>query len=403
MTRTLLWMLLFAALPGLVRGEWIRHTIDDTSRGADGVRVTDIDADGRPDLVTGWEEGGVIRVYTHPGVGAVNSPWPRIEVGRVHSPEDALFTDWNGDGIWDVVSCCEGKTRSVFFHRRRSTPATAPESGPIDFEWQTLKVPALAGQAMWMYAAPLDIDRQFAVDLVIGAKGSGATIGWLQAPSDANRIEDWQWHPLTGVGWVMSIIPTDMDDDGDFDLLYSDRKGDRRGVHWLEYDSARDLTQPWPRHTVGGIDREVMFLSLGDVNQDGRLDIACAVKDDDLIWFERLGKTGTDWAPHSIALPSMTGTGKGVAIADVDLDGRRDLLFTCEGARELHGVGWLSAPVDPTEVNWQFHEISGLSPGIKFDLIQTLDLDDDGDLDLITCEERDNLGVIWYENPARSK
>jgi len=38
--------------------------------------------------------------------------------------------------------------------------------------------------------------------------------------------------------------------------------------------------------------------------------------------------------------------------------------------------------------------------GIKFDLIQSLDLDQDGDLDIVTCEERNNLGVIWYENPT---
>ena len=30
-----------------------------------------------------------------------------------------------------------------------------------------------------------------------------------------------------------------------------------------------------------------------------------------------------------------------------------------------------------------------------------LDLDADGDRDVVTCEERDNLGVIWYENPSR--
>ena len=33
--------------------------------------------------------------------------------------------------------------------------------------------------------------------------------------------------------------------------------------------------------------------------------------------------------------------------------------------------------------------------------MQLLDLDADGDLDVITCEEVDNLGVVWYENPAR--
>ena len=46
-------------------------------------------------------------------------------------------------------------------------------------------------------------------------------------------------------------------------------------------------------------------------------------------------------------------------------------------------------------------DISGTIEGVKFDRIETIDLDGDGDLDVLTCEERDNLGVIWYENPLR--
>ena len=46
---------------------WRRHTIDGSSRGADGVRLADVNADGRPDIVTGWEEGGITRVYLNPG------------------------------------------------------------------------------------------------------------------------------------------------------------------------------------------------------------------------------------------------------------------------------------------------------------------------------------------------
>ncbi|MCA9051673.1 MAG: hypothetical protein KDA89_23205, partial [Planctomycetaceae bacterium] len=37
---------------------WHRHTIDQSSQGADGVRFGDVDGDGRLDLATGWEEGG---------------------------------------------------------------------------------------------------------------------------------------------------------------------------------------------------------------------------------------------------------------------------------------------------------------------------------------------------------
>jgi len=34
-------------------------------------------------------------------------------------------------------------------------------------------------------------------------------------------------------------------------------------------------------------------------------------------------------------------------------------------------------------------------------LLRAVDLDRDGDLDILGCEEADNLGVFWYENPAR--
>ena len=65
------------------------------------------------------------------------------------------------------------------------------------------------------------------------------------------------------------------------------------------------------------------------------------------------------------------------------------------------GIVWLSYQDSPTEKAWKFHDISG-PRGSKFDLVPVLDLDGDGDLDVITTEEKDSkrgLGVIWYENP----
>ena len=90
-----------------------------------------------------------------------------------------------------------------------------------------------------------------------------------------------------------------------------------------------------------------------------------------------------------------------MASADVDLDGLNDLVFTCEHAEGKIGVGWLAGTRETTSQLRTGHDISGTDHGIKFDLIRMLDLDGDGDLDLLTCEERDNLGVVWYENPTR--
>jgi hypothetical protein len=49
------------------------------------------------------------------------------------------------------------------------------------------------------------------------------------------------------------------------------------------------------------------------------------------------------------------------------------------------------------------YDVSGPA-GIKYDFVYLIDIDKDGDLDILTCEENNNsetdagLGVIWYEN-----
>ena len=95
---------------------WPRHTVDTSSEGADGAKLQDVNADGLPDLVVPWEEGGQIRVYLHPGPKKVTQRWPSVTVGMVTSPEDAIFVDLDHDGHVDVVSCCEGTQRTIQVH-----------------------------------------------------------------------------------------------------------------------------------------------------------------------------------------------------------------------------------------------------------------------------------------------
>ena len=62
---------------------WIRHVIDNSLRGTDGVRLADSNHDGLPDITTGWEESGTIRLYLHPGVASVE----RKKGGRTEGHE----------------------------------------------------------------------------------------------------------------------------------------------------------------------------------------------------------------------------------------------------------------------------------------------------------------------------
>lgn len=402
---------------------WPRHTIDDSSRGADGVRLADVNGDGLIDIATGWEEGGRIRVYLHPGAAAVTDQWPAVTVGKVKSPEDAVFVDLDDDGAIDVVSCCEGRTKTVFVHWAPSHQEYLQPAA-----WQTTPLPCTAEQQAWMFALPMQIDGRHGVDLVVGSKGSNATVGWLESPEDPREVTGWRFHPLYRAGWIMSLQAHDMDGDGDLDVVATDRKGATRGLLWLENPGPRAATlrrvDGWPKHRLGGDDREVMFLAVGPLAKADPLragpanarptkagvgDIVAAVRGGGLAWF-RQPRPDAAWSLTEIAMPSGCGTGKGVALGDIDLDGQVDLVFSCEHAEPpLSGVRWLSLqqspPSDPSPAAnhaWQDHEISG-SRGIKFDRLELIDLDRDGDLDVLTCEERHNLGVFWYENPVRRR
>ena len=376
---------------------WRRHTIDDSSRGADGVRLADVNGDGLLDIATGWEEGGRVRAYLNPGHAKAKGKWPAVTVGEVRSSEDAVFADLDGDGAGDVVSCCEGRVRSVFVHWAPKEKAKYLAASA----WQTAAMPVLKGKQMWMFALSMQLDGRGGIDLVVGAKGRGAQIGWLESPENPRDLAAWAWHPLYDAGWIMSLVAADVDGDGDLDVLATDRKGRHRGVLWLENPGPGKASQRWETHHIGAEDREVMFLTRADLDGDGLADLLVATRGKPLVCLRRTRARPPAWERSAIELPSGTGTGKGVAVGDIDLDGKPDIVFTCENARgERSGVVWLRYRKSPTDRVWEAHEISG-PEGVKYDLAELIDLDGDGDLDVLTCEERANLGVVWYENPTR--
>lgn len=400
--RTLLGVFTLACLGSDISADWPRHTIDKSSRGADGVRLADINADGRWDLVTGWEEGGQIRICLQPESAKVRQEWSSWAVGNVKSPEDAVFCDLDGDGNLDVVSSCEGRTRTMFVHWNPG-PAHLQDSA----RWITQPIPDSMAAQSWMFCLPMQIDGQHGVDLVTGSKGPAAAIGWWQSPENPRDLTAWKYHSLRPAGWIMTLAAHDMDADGDLDVLFSDRKGSRRGIGWLENPSAQKSLAgaKWNEHMLGGLQQEVMFLATGDLDHDERLDVVCAVRGAPLIWLKPTAGIHDQWTAKAIPLPAGCGTGKGVALADIDQDGLTDVVFSCENAANKHGLmGLMQIPPERTggPPRWRPQPISGDKEGIKFDLIQLRDVDRDGDLDVLTCEERDNLGVIWYENPAQS-
>ncbi len=141
------------------QGPWPRHTIDPADKaagklGADGVRLGDFNDDGLLDITTGWEQGGAIVVYQNPGPAKAKSAWPSVTIGRVASPEDAVFADLDGDGNLDVISSCEGRERTMYVHWAPAKRKDYLKSNA----WVTEAIPATKQKQSWMFAEPAQID-----------------------------------------------------------------------------------------------------------------------------------------------------------------------------------------------------------------------------------------------------
>ncbi len=364
---------------------WKLHIIDSTLYGADGIRAGHFNQDTLVDFISGGEEYGATRVFLNRGNF-------RFEVKEFPSPhvEDALFADLNGDDIPEVLTFSEGTTQHIALHFNQGDP-----------DWQSVVIPSTEGIA-WMYGKAVDLERDGTMEILAGAKGDNALLGWLETSSDLQKTEQWVLHTIAPVAWVMSIEYLDIDGDGHKDVLVSDRKGSQSGVKWFKNPDTDSLTQLWEETVIGLSGKEPMFLDVVDFDGDGEEDIVATDIAEGVFLYKRTDDSGRKWSEKLLfAYPEMAGTrGKAVACTDLDKDGTLEVITSYEEAGDRNGVIY-SKYNDDLET-WEHFPVSGI-PGIKYDLILLFDIDGDGDLDIFTTEERENgtgLGVIWYENPT---
>ena len=381
---------------------WQLHAIGNTLSGADGVKLQDINSDGLLDIATGWEESGITKIYINPGGNLSKRLWPSVIVGITPDVEDAVFADIDGDGRQDVISCCEGECKKLFVHW-----CPAEDGDLLDpSAWQQSELPI---DQQLMFAWPAQVDGKGGVDLIVGAKNQDATLFWVENPGGTRALEKLSVHTITDAGWVMSIWPCDMDDDGDLDVMITDRRGVSAGCRWLE-NPASEYAQKdrWKSHAIGDPVPEFLSCTISDIDQDGLNDIIAAHDEHKIVIYRRLDKSGDRWSEHIIDTDETIGHPRAVMVADIDQDGRNEIVLTTWQAKDKHGVVCLKTTGNSPGGIWDTYKISGDDLGDKYDRVELIDLDGDGDLDVLTCEENEGpesqgLGVIWYENPVLSR
>jgi len=198
--------------------------------------------------------------------------------------------------------------------------------------------------------------------------------GYYEIPASNPQAGNWPFTALSATDGTTSIEAVDLDNDGDMDLvggLYAG--GD---IWWLE--NAGGGT--WTEHVIGtGGAKAVRF---ADVNGDGRLDVILTVETDPspVRWLEQpVNPKSGNWPSHTIATTSMCLC---LGAGDFDHDGKIEVL-TGEATGSMRVQIWDS---DNNGVSWTPYLVSDINAAN----LQThlgcvvADFDGDGDIDIAT-------------------
>jgi len=189
---------------------WLNNSVIPTWRI---VAVADFNGDGIPDLV--WRDSVTREVTVHyygGGGGAVQQGWKWLQSSPVPGWTVVAATDFNGDGVPDLV-WQNDTTREVVVHYYGGT------GGAVYQGWNWLQSTAVAG---WHVVGAADFNRDVVPDLVWQNDTTGqVNVHYSGGPGGAVYQN---WAPLNNnadapTGWTIKAV-SDVNGDGVPDLLW---------------------------------------------------------------------------------------------------------------------------------------------------------------------------------------
>ena len=186
-----------------------------------------------------------------------------------------------------------------------------------------------------------------------------------------------------------SVVAADIDGDGDLDAVSAEK--DSGEVSWWSNDSGLGTT--WSPGSVLSAVPDVRAVTAADLDDDGHLDLVAATNtNSEIVWWQNTAGDGSAWSsPRSIA-DSLLGAWS-VAAVDMDQDGDLDVVAAAEVDDTL--AWWEHVPDGLGGIAWAKHDVSTLLDGSRSAI--AADLDGDGDPDLAGAAF-DGDFVAWSEN-----
>ncbi len=355
--------------------------------------LADLDRDGDLDFVLGGRgvPPSTLYWFEFQAPGA----WRRHRVGTNYLSDVGLAAwDVDRDGWTDLV--CSG----VWF---RNT------GRPRDEAFTRLEFDPKAAGAHDVLVADLDGDRRSDVILMGDERTALRALCWYSIPEDPRQ--PWTRHPI-GPPVHGAITPggaTDVDGDGDLDLLRADtwfENADARGLRWNPHANL-----PMGRKGPYGV---CVRTAVADLNGDGRAEVIMAdadIVDSRVAILANVDGRGGAWRRTDLPRSFTYGSLHSLAVADLNGDGRPEIIVNeqeellPEGRTNPRWVVW------ENQGNGSFAERLILDTSLGGHELQVGDVDGDGDVDICSKPwgpqawngNGGRMHVDWLENLRTSR
>lgn len=282
--------------------------------------------------------------------------------------------DIDGDGDLDLVAVGVYTNQISWWQNNSGEPIT----------WSKQLIDDSLPGAVYVFVA--DMDGDFDNDLLTTTINTGEILLYRNL---GNNPISWEKIIIEdGLPGVQGIVATDMDGDGDNDVLANVADADK--VIWLRNASETGDGTSWIQLTIDKKFRNTQTIDAVDIDQDGDVDVIAGSGGDHevALWINDGGNT-IKWTKQIIS--NNFRWAHWVQAIDLDGDNRIDVVGAAFSDNEISW--WRNEGGDP--IVWKKQVIDDAFPGAL--TAHAVDLDGDGDVDMLgTANNVPELA--WWRN-----